>query len=89
MNFKEWLKIDETGTMVSGGAVGGGSTGTGDIAGYKRTIGAPFRRSWPDNEEDRGEPKCQQCGQKIRRNEPHSLCSKCRVALYTSSMDKT
>lgn len=89
MNFKEWLKFDETGTMVSGGAVGGGGTDTGSIAGYKRTIGAPFRRSWPDNEDERGESKCQQCGQKIRKDEPHGLCGKCRIKLYTASMKDT
>jgi hypothetical protein len=38
MTFKEWLKIDETGTMAAA-VSGGGGTGTGDIAQFKQRIG--------------------------------------------------
>jgi hypothetical protein len=43
MNFKEWLKINEVGTMSS--TITGG---VGDVAPFKsRLFGGLIRRTWP------------------------------------------
>lgn len=45
-------------------------------------------KEWLESRVQNDQPTCTMCGNKISKNEPHGLCSKCRIALYTASMKK-